>query len=139
MGYLLDTCAISQTYGKEGETKVVDFLLAIPREDLFLSAVTVGEIQRGAEGAKSSRDREDLNRWLAESILNVFADQILPFDTETAIEWGMLRVRLAKAGTTMQILDSLIAATALVHSLTVVTRNVADFSHARVRIFNPWK
>jgi predicted nucleic acid-binding protein len=75
---------------------------------------------------------------LSEDLPKRFSGRIVPLDSDVLLEWGVLTGRLEKEGTKMSAIDSLLAATALHHDLTLVTRNEKDFKHAHIRIFNPW-
>jgi predicted nucleic acid-binding protein len=102
---------------------------------LYLSAVTVGELRRGVELIRYRGDTAQaalLEQWLG-GVLQEYADRVLPFDVEAAQVWGRLRVPFPAHE-----LDKQIAATALIHDLTVVTRNVADFEGSTVALFNPF-
>lgn len=138
MGYLFDTCAMSALYKKSEPPKVVEKLISLPREAIFISALSIGELQRGIVSLPPSKERSRLTQWFELSVLAVFRPQVLVLDLDVALTWGTLRAKLISNGHTMQAIDSLIAATALAHDLTVVTRNESDFVHAGVRILNPW-
>ena len=139
MPYLLDTCAISELAKPRPDRRVKDALTALPREDVHLSAVSLGELQYGIGLRSDSAEKERLISWLNLSILAVFGDRIIPIDTFVALRWGDLLASLKPRGFKMQLQESLIAATALEFSLTLVTRNVSDFVHSGVRILNPWQ
>lgn len=136
--YLIDTNVISEARKRErANPGVRDFFReAAQRESaLFLSVVTVGELQRGVELIRHRGDTAQfaaLGAWL-ESALSEFAERILPIDDVVSQVWGRLRVPHAEHA-----LDKLIAATALVHDLTVVTRNVDDFAGCGARLLNPF-
>ena len=105
------------------------------QQTLFFSAVTIGEIHYGIERLPTGARRRRLESWFSEFLIGTEADKrILAFDTEIARVWGMLRVREPNA----PLVDSQIAATALTHGLTLVTRNIRDFAFAGLAVFNPW-
>jgi predicted nucleic acid-binding protein len=139
MAYLLDTCAISELGKSHPDRKVRDVLLALPRDQLNLSAITIGEIQYGISLRPDSEDKTRLITWLQTTILSVFGDRILSVDCFVAMSWGNLMGELKSRGLKMQFQDSLIAATAREFGLTVVTRNEKDFTHAGISILNPWR
>ena len=101
---------------------------------LFLSVVTIGEIQRGVSNFPPSRRQDDLTDWLQNALLVRFQDRVLPLNTNVMLTWG----KLTAQGRTLSAIDSLIAALALHHGLCLVTRNVKDFSSIDLKIFNPW-
>jgi len=138
MPYLLDTCTVSELGDPKPNLRVRDALLALPREDLFLSTITIAEIIFGIEMLTPSPKRSHLLAWFQQSIAGVFMDRILPVDFNVACRWGELMARLTGNGKLMQRADSYIAATALQHGLTLITRNESDFSASGVAILNPW-
>lgn len=137
--YLVDTNVISEIR-KQGRANrgVVGFFRAATRDDidLYLSVVTVGELRRGVELIRYRGDEPQatrLDKWLT-SVLLEFGQNILPVDGEIGQVWGRLRVPHAEHP-----VDKLIAATALIHDLTVVTRNVDDFAGTGARVLNPFE
>lgn len=136
--YLLDTCVISEFVKPKPERKVVDWLNSINAESLYLSAVTIGEIQFGISQRPASNRRTKLEVWLNEALLGQFDDRVLALDTETFMPWGKLTAEQKRIGKSLAVMDSLIAATALQHKLVLVTRNVIDFNVRELSILNPW-
>jgi predicted nucleic acid-binding protein len=137
--YLVDTDVISEAR-KGGATNpgVVDFFRSarLERTGLFLSVITVGEIRHGVERIRHRGDElqaQRLERWL-NSLLEQFADHILPFDADCAQLWGRLRVPDATNP-----IDKQIGATALIHGLTVVTRNISHFRCCGVPAQSPFR
>jgi toxin FitB len=139
MSYLLDTCVISEFVAKQPAERVVDWLAKLDPERVFISVVTVGEIQKGIDKMPASKRREALLAWLKEDLLIRFQDRLLPLETGEMLTWGALMGRLEAKGGPMPLLDSLIAATALHHDLVVVTRDEDDFAPSGVKLLNPWK
>ena len=139
MKYLLDTCVISELVDRHPNPKVVDFVDSLDSDDVFLSVITIGEIAKGVEKLPKSKRKQELHSWLKENLLVRFDGRIIPLDTEVLMEWGILIARLESAGITLPAIDSLIAATTLTHKLTLVTRNVDDFSGTSIAIVNPWE
>jgi tRNA(fMet)-specific endonuclease VapC len=101
--------------------------------------ITIGEIAKGVEKLSKSKRKQELHSWLKENLLVRFDGRIIPLDTEVLMEWGILIARLESTGITLPAIDSLIAATTLTHKLTLVTRNVDDFSGTGIEIVNPWE
>lgn len=136
--YLVDTDVISEARkGDRAHSGVRRFFLEATREGtaLYLSAVTIGELRQGVESIRHRGDgvqAERLEQWL-ERVTAEFAESILPFDAESAQVWGRLRVPNPENP-----LDKQIAATALIHDLTVVTRNSAHYEPTGVRVLNPF-
>lgn len=136
--YLLDTDVISEIRkGDKANDGVRAFFATAAREPvaLYLSVVTVGELRQGVERLRYRGDTSQakrLERWLLQ-VSRTYSESILPFDEETAHIWGRLRVPHPENP-----LDKQIAATALIHDLTVVTRNTAHFAPTGVRLQNPF-
>jgi predicted nucleic acid-binding protein len=139
MAYLLDTCALSELVAKKPHRPAVEKILRLPREDIFLSTITIGEIQSEIDELQPCERKVFLQVWLEDHVLKLYSDRTIAVDIAVARVWGTLSANLIARGRTMQVKDSLIAATALVHGLTVVTRNEGDFAHSGVRVFTPWK
>jgi predicted nucleic acid-binding protein len=137
MKYLLDTCVISEIAKPVPDAEVMDWLYATPSELLFLSVVTIGEIRKGLTKFPDSKKKEVLTVWLS-TLMEEYQERILPIDAAVADNWGIIQGKAEMAGTPMSSIDSLIAATAFTHNLTIVTRNESDYSAARVPIMNPW-
>ena len=136
MSYLIDTCALSELTHPKPDENVIRWFEETAQNGLYLSVLTLGEIRKGVESLKDIRRRDKIMSWLEHELPMWFEDRILPIDAAVADEWGRL---LAKAGRSVPAIDSLIAATALHHRLTIVTRNVSDFDYADLNVFNPWQ
>jgi len=134
VSFLLDTVVLSELRKAKPSRKVVQWIKAQKAESLFISVVSVGEIERGIERARKSNVvfAAELEQWL-EILLNLYADRVLPVCANSARLWGRLSAKLGHDGA-----DLLIAATALRHGLTVVTRNVKHFAPTGVHVFNPF-
>lgn len=131
--YLLDTNVVSELRRRRPHGAVVEWIAGVPPEQLFVSAVTVGEIQEGIEMTRE-QDRpkaKEIEAWL-DQVLASYG--VLPMDAPAFREWARLMHR--QSHTVSE--DAMIAATAIMHKLTVVTRNTADFSRFGVELHNPW-
>jgi tRNA(fMet)-specific endonuclease VapC len=137
--YLLDTCVLSDIMSKKPNPAVLDWIGAQVEETLFLSVITIGEIQNGIVKLSASKRKARLELWLKQDLLQRFGTRVLPLDAETLITWGTLTAMLAKRGRVLPVMDSLLAATALHHKLTLVTRNTADFAGTDIRLLNVWE
>ena len=135
--YLLDTNAISEPKRARPDAGVVGWLNDQLLTDLHLSVITIGELRRGIIRLEPGRRRDDLDFWLAQVVLR-FGDRILPIDIEVTERWAALAETQRAAGRTADMTDELIAATAHVHGLSVVTRNVRHFEHSGCRVVSPW-
>lgn len=139
MKYLIDTCVISELVTKQPNPKVVDFIDSLDPEDVYLSAITVGEIAKGIEKLPASNRKQELHDWLKEDLLVRFGGKIVPLDTDILLAWGALTARLETKGQKMPAIDSLIAASVLTYDFVLVTRNTEDFQAASVELVNPWE
>ena len=138
MKYLLDTCVISELVNRIPNPRVVDWLERQPSDSLYISFVTVGEIEKGIAKRGGDLRAQRLERWLQDKILGEFADRILPVERSVSLEWGRICGEGERIGRMRPAVDALIAATASVHGLTLVTRNVNDMAGMGVPIFNPF-
>ncbi len=138
MNYLLDTCVISELVSKQPNQIVVAWVDSLESEQVYLSAITIGEITKGIEKLPESERKRDLKVWLNHELLPRFQGKILPLGTDVFIQWGRLLAQLEADGNPMPAIDSLIAATALTYGIALVTRNVADFDSTGIEIINPW-
>lgn len=136
MKYLLDTCVISQL-AKPGDSKVKDFIAEQEEESLFLSVITIGEITKGISFLEKGLRKTKLEGWLT-SIKKHYADKLLPISVDTSEIWGSITAKEQTAGRILSVADGLIAASAIEHGLTLVTRNIKDFSGAGAMLLNPW-
>ena len=107
----------------------------VPPDTLFISALTIGEIRKGAEKLADGRRKQQIITWLEVSLPEWFEDRVLPIDAAVADEWGRMVARMTQSPSAI---DSLIAATAIKHRLTVLTRNIQDFQATGVDVINPW-
>jgi tRNA(fMet)-specific endonuclease VapC len=140
MTYLLDTCVLSELVSRQPNEKVVAWFKAARPTQMYISALTIGEIKRGVEKLPDDAHRKQtLSEWLEEDLLMRFQGQILVLDVPAMLEWGKLVAGLERQGRKLPALDSFIAAQALYHRHDLVTRNVKDFLDTGVRIFNPWE
>ncbi|HUC59041.1 MAG TPA: type II toxin-antitoxin system VapC family toxin [Streptosporangiaceae bacterium] len=136
MTYLLDTNILSETRKRQPAAGVTSWIASTPPERLHVSVLTLGEIEQGISRIRGRGDNEQaagLERWLREVELG-FADRILPITLPVATAWG--RQQHAQS---LPVVDRLIAATAKVNSLTVVTRNAKDFERTGVQVLNPFR
>lgn len=136
MKVLLDTCAICDYRRPTKYPGLVAYIDCLPDDALFLSVLTLGEITRGIEALPATQKQIDLRLWYAGLIAN-FQDRILLIDPETAEIWGRLTA-VATPSSALPAIDGLIAATALRHGLSVLTRNEKHFRLAGVGVINPW-
>ena len=137
MRYLLDTCILSEPFKRQPNPHVIAWLRSVDQSSLYTPSVVLGEIRKGVEKMPASVRRGLLEKWLAD-YLRFYADNIVAFDAEVAMTWGKLVGRLQLEGMSPPIIDSQIAATAIHHGMTLVTRNVSDMQVTGVDVFNPF-
>jgi tRNA(fMet)-specific endonuclease VapC len=137
MNFLLDTCLLSEFLKKLPNPEILVWFDAQDDETLYISVLAIGEIQKGIAKLAESKRKTELKQWIA-SVVDRFDQRILPFTISTANIWGELKAQLETKGRIPPVIDSLMAATALEHSLTIVTRNEDDFAATSVKIINPW-
>jgi hypothetical protein len=137
-GWLLDTNIVSELRKRRPEPKVVGFIARQPLDSLFVSEVTLAEIRFGIEQVPDAARRTELNDWLDRKLRPMFERRALPVTEDVILKWRFLVEKGRKARHTFTQPDLFIAATALRHGLTVVTRDADDYRLTRVPIFNPW-
>ncbi len=136
MSYLLDTNVLSELRRKTPEAGVVEWFSRRPASTLFLSVLTLGELRKCIDGVKDAARRLALSDWLQTEMSMFFMGRVLSIDEHVADRWGQL---VAAAGRPLPAIDSLLAATALVHGLSMVTRNAKDFEGLGLEVINPWR
>lgn len=136
--WLLDTNILSELRRPKPEAKVVGFVSAQPLDRLFVSAVTLAGIRFGIELVGEAGRRAELGDWLTHRVRPMFDRRVLPISEDVMFKWRLLVEDGRKAGHTFSQPDLIIAATALHHGLTIVSRDVGDFEKARAPVFNPW-
>ncbi len=138
MNYLLDTCVISDLVARRPNAAVVNWLDSQDDNRLYLSAITIGEIQRGISRLPDSQRKTELETWLRNDLLVRFVARTAELNTPVMLRWGALVAALEGKGRSLPALDSLIAALALHYDFHLVTRNEWDFEGTGVTIVNPW-
>jgi len=139
MAFLLDTNVISETVRPRPAKTVLGWMESRSPRDLFLAALTIGELVRGARKAREQPRREQFERWIKQDLAQQFDGRILPFDASTAAIWGRLMGDGDRVGRRPSAADAQIAASAIQHDMTLVTRNVKDFRNFDIRLLDPWQ
>ena len=129
---------ISELVAPRANPRVLAWMQAIPEERLYLSAITIGELQKGVSKLAASRRRQTLNTWLQDDLLPRFKGRVVQLDVPILLVWGTMMAELELERKPMPTMDALIAASAKHGDFTLVTRNVADFIETGVSILNPW-
>ena len=138
MKYLLDTCLISELAKSEPNKKVVDWVLSENETNFYVSVLTFGKLHKGIEKLPESKKKEQLRIWIENELKNRFRNRIIGIDMRVSITWGKIQCIAEKKGKPMPAIDSLIAASGIVHNMIVVTRNASDMEQSGVNLFNPW-
>ena len=138
MAYLLDTNALSEVFKKSPNKNVVQWLDLTNEDEQYISVLTIAEIQKGISKLDRSKRKNEMQLWF-DHVRTRYHSRILSLEPNTAEIWGNLVGELERHGRILPLIDSFIAAIALEHDLTVVTRNTADFSAAKVATLNIWK
>jgi predicted nucleic acid-binding protein len=137
-GWLLDTNILSELRRPKPERKVLAFVAARPLDLLYVSSVTFAEIRFGIELLTDAIRRAELNDWLVHKVRPMFEQRVLAITEDITFKWRLLVEDGRKVGHTFSQPDLIIAATALHHGLTVVSRDIGDYQKAHAPVFNPW-
>jgi predicted nucleic acid-binding protein len=139
VSFLLDTCVLSELVKPAPAPSVVYWVRKQSEESFFLSVLTLGELHKGIAKFPSSRRRAELEKWIHQDLQSRFAGRILPITEDIASLWGALQGNAERHGHPLPVIDTLLAATALVHRLVLVTRDTSAAEEAKVPVMNPWE
>jgi predicted nucleic acid-binding protein len=137
-GFLLDTNFVSELVRSKPEPGVLEWMTAADESLLYLSVLTLGEIRKGVAGLPQGKRQTQLETWLELDLQVRFSGRILAIDAAIADRWGLMSAEAKRKGTSLSAIDGLLAATALHYNLTIVSRNIRDFTSTSVAILNPW-
>ena len=137
-GWLLDTNVLSELRRPRPEQHVVAFVAAQPLASLCVSTVTLAELRYGVGRVKDPARRRELGAWLDHRVRPMFEQRVLPISEDVMVEWRILVEQGRKAGHTHSQPDLIIAATARLHDMTVVSRDRTEYERARVPVLSPW-
>jgi predicted nucleic acid-binding protein len=138
VSYLLDTCVLSETVRPRPADIVLNWLQAQEEATLYLSVLTLGELHKGIAKLDEGERRRSLTLWVDGDLARRFERRALPINAAVASSWGEMAGRSERGGRPIPVIDGLIAATARVHGLVVVTRNTDQFVQCGVPVFDPW-
>jgi predicted nucleic acid-binding protein len=138
VSFLLDTNVVSEWTKPRPNAGLIAWLAQADEDAVFLSVVTFAELRRGIERLAAGARRRQLDQWLRRDLPTRFDGRIIGVDGAIADAWGCVVARSEAGGRIIHAMDALIAATAQVHSLTLVTRNTADFDASVKSLLNPW-
>ncbi len=136
--FLVDTNVISEVAKPFPAPQVARWLDQASPMTTYTSVITLGELRIGIEGLALGKRRTELEAWLESGLPTWFSANLLPVSREISDVWGRLTIRAKRNGTPLAMADGLIAATAVVHRLTVVTRNTSHFTNFSVQLLDPW-
>lgn len=139
MAYLLDTCVLSELAKPRPDAGVVQWLEEADETRLYLSVVTLGELEKGIARLPVSARRSRIERWVRQELAARFEGRLLDVDRRVAERWGVISGTSEARGAPLPVIDALIAASALTHGFDVVTRNIADLERCGARCINPWQ
>ena len=139
MNYLLDTCMISELARPAPDARVLKWIESTEESALYLSVLTIGELEKGIARLPSSARRRKIEHWVRGDLADRFAGRVLAVDTAVAEKWGQISGASEARGKPLPVIDALIAATGLVHGLVVATRNVSDLERCGAPCLNPWE
>jgi len=138
-GFLIDTNVISELMKARPSRRVADWINETPEDLLYMSVITIGEVRKGIDLLDHEPKRAALQSWLDHDVRIRFAGRLLAFDDAVAERWGQLEALAKRQRRTLPTVDAQLAATALHHNLTFVTRNTADIRPTGVPVFDPWR
>ena len=138
MSFLLDTNVLSEVRRPEPDHHVLRWLHEVDEDRTFISVISLAEIRKGVRLLPESRRREALATWLAHQLPARFSGRILSVDQPISLQWGDIVADSQRKGNALSIMDAFLAATAMVHDLRLVTRNLRDFASLGLETLNPW-
>lgn len=138
MPYLLDTNVLSELVKPAPDARVIEWTRAQSALELNISVLTLGDLENGIATMPPGVRRTRLEQWAASEVPRQFLGRLLPIDETIALAWGRLSGAGRSIGRPLPVIDGLLLATAQVHRLTLVTRNVSDCGGRGVSVFDPW-
>ena len=138
MSFLLDTCVLSEIVKPQPNAGLVNWLAKQNSNTLFISSLTLGELSKGIAKLAEGQRKAFLADWLNTQVIQNFSSRVLDLDAAVALEWGATQAESEAMGKTLPLMDSLIAATAKTHQVTLVTRNMKDMQLVGLKLLNPW-
>lgn len=138
MNFLLDTNVVSEWMKPRPDMGVIKWLAEADEDRVFLSVVTLAELRHGIERMPEGARRNRYDAWLTTELPRRFDSRVIHVDAETSDQWGRVVARGQSLGRPVGTMDAFLAATALRHDMTLLTRNISDFEVLSVRLLNPW-
>ena len=137
MKFILDTNVVSELTKPKPDINVMNWFRNCPENKMYISSLTLGEIETGIRALAPCKRQNHLMLWL-ENLQNNFEPRILSVDVITALRWGEIRGNLRRKGINIPVIDGIIAATAITNNAVLVTRNIKDFNFPGIELINPW-
>jgi len=138
VNYLIDTCVVSELIKDKPDRRVAKWVDGCDEESLYLSVLTIGEIQKGIARLGSGARKSLLQKWLDSDLRQRFLGRVLPVSEAVLVAWGNIQGKAEAAGAPLPTIDGLLGATAIVHHCAIVTRNENDLAATGAEIINPW-
>jgi predicted nucleic acid-binding protein len=135
LSYLIDTNVLSELRRRTPDPGVLQWFAARPANTLYLSVLTLGALRKGIDALEQDARKLSLLDWLETELPSFFSGRVLPVDAVVADRWGRLQ---AQARRPLPAINSLLAATAMAHGLTLITRNLKDFQYTGLQLLSPW-
>jgi predicted nucleic acid-binding protein len=137
MRVLMDTCVISELIKTPPDRNVLAWFERTGEEDIYISCLTLGEIEYGIGRLPDGKKKNDIALWFRD-LKEQFREQTIPVTVEISLRWGAIRADVQKKGYDISVVDGIIAATSICGNFILATRNISDFRHVGVDIINPW-
>lgn len=138
MSFIIDTCVFSELSKPRPHQGVADWFDSCPADLIYISSITLGEIQYGIDLLPEGKKKNDLRLWF-EKLIDIYRDYTLPITGRICRRLGEERARLIKKGRKAPVIDCLIACTSIEHDFTLATRNISDFKMYDIKTLNPWE
>lgn len=138
MNYLVDTCVISELIKSSPSKSVIDWINCIDESNLYLSVITLGEIQKGVVKLPDGHKKIKLQNWIDNDLSYRFKGRIISIDLSISIMWGIILSKAEKIGKKLPAIDTLISATAIDKNMILVTRNTKDMIESGAKILDPF-
>ena len=138
MKFLLDINVLSEPLRPEPDPHVVAWFDSADEDRLFISVIAIAELSHGVSLLPTGRKRQRLEEWLNQDLKERFSDRVIDIDRETAVIWGEVMAKAREEGWVLSVMDGFLAASALRHSLILVSRNENDVARTGVNLLNPW-
>jgi toxin FitB len=139
VSFLIDTNVISEVARSRPNQDVMAFLHETDEDRLFISVMTLGELRRGVALKSDGKAKSALDAWLRIDLVERFSGRIIDITAPVAERWGELMANAKRRGIALHVMEGFLAATALTHNQTLVTRNVKDFAPFALSVLNPWE